>query len=483
MQRSEPAGRFDVVVAALAGLAAVVLVMGTLAVEQIRVTHEIQLWAPSRAQVGDRAPFRARVFADLDAPQGPRLVTSTTTVGLYADDEAWDQEGLGDAELDVAAFDTLEGSALTERGSTRVLAIVREGQVLATAERAIAVSDVVTERLPIRARLGDALQVLSLARPPAVMEAAPDLDVAVEGGVCVPERSCRLVFLRGAHLIVPRLFECVGLDVGATDVGTELVTVSVVVHGSEARCELGLDPLEITTVLQVPVGLATPFLEAEHEDDVIRVHGEPPIGRDEMFLDVFVGERWVGAHTMQRDARLELRLDDVGSGLVRLQARADLDSSERAYQLALLARHPRLPAAVETAALRTRFGEGAATWSSERRRWAMLELEADLVDVEAPTSGLARDEARLASLRTTMRSICAGGVLLGVIAILVMVMRRGLASAKEAREVLLEAGDETADDARARWRSWLTVTGFVAAIGLAILLGAAFLVARPLFMG
>jgi hypothetical protein len=49
--------------------------------------------------------------------------------------------------------------------------------------------------------------------------------------------------------------------------------------------------------------------------------------------------------------------------------------------------------------------------------------------------------------------------------------------------VLLEAGDETADDARARRRSWLTVTGFVAAIGLAILLGAAFLVARPLFMG
>ena len=98
-------------------------------------------------------------------------------------------------------------------------------------------------------------------------------------------------------------------------------------------------------------------------------------------------------------------------------------------------------------------------------------------------SGLAQDEARLSSLRTTMRSICAGGVLLGVIAILVMVMRRGLASAKEAREVLLEAGDETADDARARRRSWLTVTGFVAAIGLAILLGAAFLVARPLFMG
>lgn len=480
MQRSDAAGRFDVVIAALAGLAAVALVLGTLAVEQIQVTHEIQLWAPSRAQAGDRVPFRARVFADLDTREGPHLVRPTTSVSLHADEDDDDYEG---AALEHAAFETLEGSTLADGVATRVVAIAREGHVLATAERPIAVSDAITERLPIRARLGDALQVLSLARPPAVVEAAPELDVAVEGGVCVPERTCSIVFFRGAQPIVPRLFECVGLDVGATTVGTELVTVPVMVHGSEARCELALDPLPVTTVLQIPVGLATPWIEAEHEEDVIRVVGEPPIGRDEMFLDVFVGERWVDARTMHRGERVELRLEDLGGGVVRVQARADLDSSERAYQVALLARHPRLPEDVTASALRARFGDVAASWSAERLRWVLLELEADLVDVEAPVSGLARDEARLQSVRSTMRTICGLGVLLGIAAILVAVLRRGLASAREARQVLLEAGDETADDPSARRRSWLTVVGFVAAIGLAILLGAAFLVARPFFMG
>ena len=62
-------------------------------------------------------------------------------------------------------------------------------------------------------------------------------------------------------------------------------------------------------------------------------------------------------------------------------------------------------------------------------------------------------------------------------------LRRGLARAREVREVLVEAGAERADDTGARRRSRLTVIVFVAAIGLAILLGAAFLAARPFLMG
>ncbi len=480
MQQRE--GRFDLVVAALAGIAAVALVLGTLAVEQIQVTHEIQLWAPPRIQTGDRVPFRARVFADLEAHDGPRLVRPMTTVGLYTADEENVEEG--GATLEAAAFDTLEGGVLTaEAHSARVVAVAREGNVLATAERAVEVAEEIEERLPIRARIGDPLQVLSLARPAAVIEAAPDLDVAVPGGVCVPEMPCSIVFWRGTQALLPRLLECIGLDVGATSVGTELVSIAVVVHGSEARCELALDPLPVTTTLQIPVGLATPFLEIAQEEDVLRVRGEPPIGREEMFLDVFVGERWVMARTMRRGETLDVPMEDLGGGIVRVQARGDLDSSERAYQLALVTAHPREPATVTASALRARFGTAAVTWSPERRRWALLELDAELIDVEAPVSGLARDEARLESVRATMRAICGAGVLLGVAAILVAVTRRGLASAREAREVLLEAGDASADDSKARWRSWLTVVGFVSGIGLAILLAAAFLVARPFFMG
>ena len=86
MQRGERSG-FDIVIAALAGVASVVLVIGALAVEQIRVTHEVQVWAPTEAQGVDRVPVRARVLADLESAEGPRvLVTRVRAAGTAEDD-------------------------------------------------------------------------------------------------------------------------------------------------------------------------------------------------------------------------------------------------------------------------------------------------------------------------------------------------------------------------------------------------------------
>jgi len=484
MQRADGSGRFDLLVAGAAGVASVALVMGTLAVEQIRVTHEIQLWTPASIQSGDRVPVRALVMTDLDAAAGPRLVTEGVSAAGVIDDT--DFESLA-VELQPAAFESVQGDLGTQE-LPRVLARAQgpSGELWATAERAIPTVARVTEHLAVRGRLGDALQTLALSRTVEVEAAVPELDVRVQGGVCVPEHPCRLWFRRGASTVVPRLSECTTLDVGATTVGSALVSVDIVVHGPEARCRVELDPLAVATDLQIPVGLATPWIDVERSGELLRIVGEPPIGRDEMLIDVFVGGGWVGARTFRRVQPLELELAGLGVGMFRVQARADLGSSERAYQRALYAVHQGAREEDdlgEEAALVGILGRRAGLEDPEQRAWARLELEAELVDVPAPVSGLARDEARLQAVRTTMRWICGAGLLLGVLAILLAVLRRGLASAREAREVLVEAGAEGADDAGARRRSWLTVVAFVAAIGLAILLGAAFLVARPFFMG
>jgi hypothetical protein len=476
----ERGARFDLVVAAISGLASVLLVLGALAVEQIRVTHEIQVWAPERARAGDPVPVRAIVLTDLDAPAGPRLVTEGVT-GTLGRADVWDEAG--SSPLSGAALASVEGRVgPAEAVFDRVLVRARGGgELLATAERSLRVDARAEDPLPVRDRLGDALQVLSLARTEAVRAVAPELDVRVDGGVCVPEVPCTLRFFRGAAEVVPRLVDCTSSDVHATEVGRTVVTVTLVVHGPEARCGVALDPTEITTDLQIPVGLATPWLEAEVEGSVLRVRGEPPIGRDAMLLDVFVGERWVDARSLARGETVELALAPLGVGIARLQARADVASSERAYQRALVVApaDPEIRGRVWT----ERFGAEAATWDEERRAFALRALEAELVDVPAPSSGLARDEARLEATRGTMRGVAVSGVALAVVLTLAAVGRRGLASTRQAREVLRDAGVEDADDGSARWRSWLTVLAFVAAIGLAILLGAAFLVARPFFLG
>ena len=500
MQRGEASrfDRFDVIVAGLAGLASTALVLGTLAVEQIRVTHEIQVWAPTEAQGVDRVPVRVRVLADLESASGPRIVVPRVRVAGTSEDDSH-LESLSE-DMSPAALDTMEGEVPAESaGALHVRALGPSGEQLATATRSLARVPAVGPR-PAQVRVADGLQVLSLARPPELVAALPQLEVRVEGGVCVPEHPCRVWFWRGASEAVPRLSECTPMELGETHVGQALVSIDVVVHGPEARCRVTFEPLTVGTELQLPVGLATPWIEVTHDAhaETITVTGEPPLGRDAMLIDVHVGNRWVLARSMRRGEPLTIAegyLEGDGFsqsiGVMRVQARADVASSERAYQRALFVpfeltegNAPR-PGTSITRDLDAMLGRG---WRregdrDETHRWAMLQLEEELVPVPAPLSGLARDEARLEDVRTRMRSLCAVGVLLAVAAILGAITRRGLASAREARAVMVEAGADHADDRAARWRSWLTVGGFVCAIALAILLGAAFLVARPYFMG
>jgi hypothetical protein len=471
MQPGDRSG-LDLALAALAGVASVALVIGTLAVEQIRVTHEVQVWAPAEIDGDGGVPVRARVLADLESAEGPRVVVPRVLVARPEEDP-----GAAGEDLALAGLDTFQGECESD-GALSVRALGPSGARLATAERTLVRVDTVGPG-PVQPRVADGLQVLSLARPPELEAALPDFDVRVEGGVCVPERTCRLWFWRGQSDVVPRLSECTPMELGETRVGRALVSVDVLVHGPEARCRVVLEPLSVGTELQLPVGLATPWIEVSHHAGRLTVRGEPPLGRDAMLIDVHLGNRWVLARSMRRGETLFIEDGlSVPFGVVRLQARADVASSERAYQRVVLGPE-------RDRDLEAMLGAGWRRGSEreEAERWAALQLETELIAVPAPVSGFADDEARLAEVRDHMRLLCAFGVLLGIVAILGAIARRGLASARAARAVMLEAGAERADDRGARWRSWLTVGGFVCLIALAILLGAAFLVARPYFLG
>lgn len=458
------------------------LIVAMLAVEQLQVTHEVQIWAPDDVLVGTSVPVRALVMGDVDAPEGPHLVVEGVTATLRG------RTRVSTSALRPAAQGSVEGELVAEevgRATLHVEARSVSGRVLATASRSVSIVGSGAGRARTRQRLADALQRLVLARTPEILEVAPELDVRVEGGVCVPEQPCRLWLWRGEGAWEPLLSECTSVDVGPPGASGSLASIVVVVHGPEARCRLTLSPSRVSTDLQLPVGLATPWVDLETRGAELVVRGVPPVGRDAMLLDVYVDGRWRHARTLRRDAELRV---PVSSGLVLVQARADVASSERGYVRAafLEGSEPRDAAEQEARALRSALGLDAEVnepVEETRLRWWRLALEEAPIDVPALVSGLADDEASLARTRTRMRWIAGLGAALALVAVLVVVARRGWAAAREARSVLVAAGDEGADDASARWRSAFVVAGFVAGVGLAILLGAAFLVARPYFMG
>ena len=103
MQPGDRSG-LDLALAALAGVASVALVIGTLAVEQIRVTHEVQVWAPAEIDGDGGVPVRARVLADLESAEGPRVVVPRVLVARPEEDP-----GAAGEDLALAGLDTFQG--------------------------------------------------------------------------------------------------------------------------------------------------------------------------------------------------------------------------------------------------------------------------------------------------------------------------------------------------------------------------------------
>jgi hypothetical protein len=472
----EKASYFSLVVAATAGLSAVVLVGGLVAIEQLRVTHEVLLWAPDHVQTGDAIPVRALVFTDLEGDAGGRLVQPELQLRLLSGSTEL-AAGLTQPSAFESVSTTLRCDAC-EGDITLVAEVHQADALLARTERTIHFGTTVPS-LPEGMRLSDALQLLQIESDARVDAAMPGLDVRAVGGVCVAEASCE-VLLQGVPSEI-RLSECGNVELRGQHVEGSVRRLELVIHGPEAHCVVETDiptppsevPLSndgtmappVTTMrfgLQLPVALATARLDAHAEGLTLVATAEPPIGRSDVIVDIYREERWIDTRALHTGEALRLTLPEPG--VFRLQARADVTSSERAYL--------RL---VDTSPLSTE--ERAA------QRWIFAARETELIAVPSSTSGLATDEAVLGQRRQWMRIVAGLGVLAAFLLMLASVLRRGIASEAEARQLMLASGIEGADDDAARRRSRWTVIAYVAAIALAVLLGAGFLVARPFFMG
>lgn len=466
------ASKFSLVVAATAGLSAIVLVLALLAIEQIQVTHEVLLWAPEHVRLGDPIPMRALVFTDLHGDAGGTLVQPEVRVRLV-DQLGVQAEGMLRPSVFESVAGTLECAACT--GELSLEAELREGEVLlARTTRSVRFMPEVPP-LPEGARITDALQLLRIESDARVDALLPELDARAVGAVCVAESPCE-VMLRGVPNDV-QLTECENVELRAQRMEGAIRLLDLVIHGPEAHCVVqtevefpgaGLPVSEVDPAtlrpslsfgLQLPVALATARLDVASEGQTLVLSAEPPIGRTDVIVDIYREERWLETRALHQGevARIEV----AEPGITRLQARADVMSSERAYLRVLDTSHA----------------------SSTERRWEFAQQEAQLIGVGQPATGFASDEAALASRRRWMRIVTALGVLSAFILMLASVVRQGIASEAEARSVLLASGVEDADSQQARNRSRWTVLAYVSGIALAVLMGTAFLLARPFWPG
>ena len=453
-QPSPPRGtrRSALLVAVLVAVVAGVCTYAMMVVDRARVLHDLRLTAPRSAAAGTSIPVRAFVFDEIEEPWGPRIATDASIdVALV------DASGAAGPTLALAAVEGYAAGSLaipaSASGEQRLVAVARVGgSVVARTELPLAIGE--PARIARTQRSAHATQQLAVEalRPEAGHAPPPRLDVWIRGGACVPEEPCELVFDVGA----PGFWVAIGEQrARASDAAPHLASLEHTVHGPEGELEVVVHddagPAARAGV-RLAIALATPWLRVEPDG---RLRVRPPPGRELVVLDAFRDDAWVATATLTGDAlsgeplALPFALPE---GLHRLQARADPLGGERVMV--------------------------AWVGSSPEQSLRLLADEEDVLVVPAAVTGYDAEVQRLATLRARVQLVAVCALILAIVLISVVVLRRGLDAAAEARALMVEAGDPEADSVRARRRSILGVVLIVAGIGLALATGAVLVLVR-----
>jgi hypothetical protein len=449
--------------------------------EQWSVSHELQLVAPEEVRPGDPIPVRAFVFGSVEHSEGGELVAAHVTVELRADSTA-----LSRLSLRPSVQSTSEGNlpAVTDqRTLLQLVGVARneEGEIIATAMRPLAIT-ANARPLPLRGRIGLALQHLDLG--PVMMEmagdAAPSFDVRVAGGTCVPEEPCEL-WIDAAPADQVTIEDTPQASiVQRSSVDQGLIHFVIVPHGPEVAIELLASrlgqPMARRTV-RLPIALATPWLSAPRMSRGFEIDTEvhAPPGSDQLILDVFHDGSWIHTETTN-PGRTLVSVPDSGPGLYLLQVRADPYGGERVAARYVLVS----PTASfeHTRSWLDQAGVHLADPPDTDPRMLLAGAEEEVRTLPVAASGLDADRARVQERRHRLHVIAAVALGVGIFVFVLLLLRRGFGAAAEAQTVMQEAGDSEAKSRRNRLRMTLSVLAIVGGVALALLAGAAILLAR-----
>ncbi|MDQ3036580.1 MAG: hypothetical protein M3Y87_29580, partial [Myxococcota bacterium] len=209
----------------------------------------------------------------------------------------------------------------------------------------------------------------------------------------------------------------------------------------------------------------------------LTIEAHAPPGRAALVLDVFYEGRWVHTATIE-PGEVSLPFELSRPGLYRLQAHADPFGGERAAaRYVLLAAEGAEPSLEPARAFLGDAGIQLSDGTSDPRM-LLAGAEEEVRTLPTAASGLEADRARVASRQHRLHVIAAIALALGIAVVLITMLRRGLGAAAEARDVMREAGDAEASSPRTRTRMTIAVLAMVGAVAVALLAGAALILAR-----
>lgn len=474
--------------AALAGIT-----VAAITSEGLGVEAELQLVAPEAARPGELLPVRLLLIRGLEDPAGPRLASTDVEVRLLDPGGAEAARAVATASVAGGA----EGHLALPRGGEGPYLLVgvarAEGRTLARVERPLRIAGD-AEGASRTGRLATELQRLELGPVEAPGPApAPDrLDARVVGGACVPEAPCGVLIAVGEPAARVRLLETPALSVARVDPEgptADLVAIEVTVRGLEAVSTLtaSREGAEVARRrVRLPVALSTPALEVPR-----RVAPRPGIratalgAGEPVIVDAFRDGRWLRTGTIAAgtDGVQPLPFPALSPGLWRLQARVDPFGGARAAVRLVVVTQTRDGASAVRDALLP-LGVDLPLRPSERDvAWVAAARESELRPLPAWTSGLAAARARVAERRRTVRALVVGALVVGILLLGLLWLRRAVAAAAQAQRVLEATGAPELATRSHRWRTLLGALALVGAMVLALLAGAALLLARAYLEG
>ncbi len=484
----------DWVVGVLAPVSVALVVGAVLASEQAGPDTELQLVAPSAARPGDRVALRANLLGRLDEPDGPTLTTAPIDVTLI---DAHDQIQ-AQTRLLVSPAKSMEGALVVPRtlaaGRYTLVARARSAAVRApfvVGPEASAAQPAPREVAPLAMlAVGRFLPAAPPSEPGAPFD--PSIEVRVVGATCVPEVPCKVLVRVGDPPVDVALDATPSVEPAAPAAAPltkpDVVSLSARVHGPEGETALILRRAGTELgrrTLRLPVALGELQLEVSPfgllgSTPSVHVLGAPR-GRP-VIIDVFAEGRWVYTHAFAAGALDHpralpgFRFDRAVPHQV--QARTDLfDSSAAASRYVHVARDayeapPLEPAMAGYAQDRDR------AFALRMARFTFAALDAERLATPTAVSG--RDAAIARALATRERVRLLAGIALVLLSglLVLWLLGRGLRASREARALLLEAGDPEAESASNRRRDTLAVLAIVGAVVLAFLATLAFVLAR-----
>ncbi len=490
--------------------AAALTVVSVLVVEQIHIDHDLQLILPPSVQPGTRLPVRALLFGQLRSIKGPRLLTAPVRVALLNDKG----REVSAARLRPSYADTMEATLPVPRSlrgpaTVRAVAALSDGELVGRAPLQVRVD--APKMRPTGRPLG-ALQGFSAGpirpEPDSTVDAPSAMQVRIVGGACVPEQRCDILVLVGA----PAAAIQAQSSAAVTPLGsgakpsreTEgIVALSVVTHGPEAELQLqatrsGL--LVARRSIRLPIALAATSLRLP--GSIIAKAAQASFRLEDndegaaCLLDAFYEDRWWLANSHSDCAsNPPLPLHELRPGVWRVQARRDPFSADtagvrlfylrrsgqsdadalRAVARYAIARDPLDSYARQVAA---RPAVSAAQDLQTQAAFLLAEQERDLIPQPSPVTSHARTQARLQQQRIRLRRFSLAALALAGVCLGLLILRRGLRAASKARHIMAAAGDSSAQSRRMQLRMALSVLAAVAALALAFVAIAMYVIAR-----